>query len=375
MFIVNYLQVSYYTKVDKSLSGKKEKMKNVRVPAVFIQRSIFLEMIEKGKTLHEIRLEIGKVLTGKPPCNKTLSSWRKKYLNKTFSINDKRKGRTNVCPTKYRKLGQAFVKSGCRSARQFSKVTGIPRSSVTYALHKAGMHYGNATQVPKILDAMQRNKRVEYCKTMLSILENAERRDFRNIITLDETPLYFDNTSKLGWFSNGKNRPEVERASLKKKKVTLTVAWGVDGAVLVKCCSGENRINTDYFCKTTISGIEEWARKKDKVAGISAYLIHMDNAPCHNSVCTKEYMARYSIERMPHPPYSPDLSPCDFHLFGYMKSEFADAKFKSLSDIEERITAWINEIPESVRISTFQNWMKRVRMCIKVDGEYVDKYM
>ena len=86
-------------------------------------------------------------------------------------------------------------------------------------------------------------------------------------------------------------------------------------------------------------------------------------------------MARYSIERMPHPPYSPDLSPCDFHLFGYMKSEFADAKFKSLSDIEERITAWINEISESVRISTFQNWMKRVRMCIKVDGEYVDKYM
>ena len=148
--------------VDKFLSGKKEKMKNVRVPAVFIQRSIFLEMIEKGKTLHEVRIEIGKVLTGKPPCNKTLSSWRKKYLNKTFSINDKRKGRTNVCPTKYRKLGQAFVKSGCRSARQFSKDTGIPRSSVTYALHKAGMHYGNATQVPKILNKMPRKKRVEY---------------------------------------------------------------------------------------------------------------------------------------------------------------------------------------------------------------------
>ena len=41
LFIVYYLQVSYYTMVDKSLSGKKEKMKNVRVPAVFIQRSIF----------------------------------------------------------------------------------------------------------------------------------------------------------------------------------------------------------------------------------------------------------------------------------------------------------------------------------------------
>ena len=81
------------------------------------------------------------------------------------------------------------------------------------------------------------------------------------------------------------------------------------------------------------------------------------------------------MNRMVHPPYSPDLSPCDFHLFGYMKSEFTDAKFKSLSDIEERITAWINEIPESVRISTFPNWMKRVRMCIKVDGEYVDKCM
>ena len=40
LFIDNYLQVSYYTMVDKSLSGKNEKMKNARVPVVFIQRSI-----------------------------------------------------------------------------------------------------------------------------------------------------------------------------------------------------------------------------------------------------------------------------------------------------------------------------------------------
>ena len=141
------------------------------------------------------------------------------------------------------------------------------------------MYYGNATQVPKILNEMQRNKRVEYCKTMLSILENAERRDFRNIITLDETPLYFDNTSKLGWFSNGKNRPEVERASLKKKKVTLTVAWGVDGAVLVKCCSGENRLTQIIFVKQQYPELrnerEKRAKSREFQLILSIWIMHL----------------------------------------------------------------------------------------------------
>ena len=95
--------------------------------------------------------------------------------------------------------------------------------------------------------------------------------------------------------------PSVEKASLKKKKMTLTIAWGGQGVVLVDGCKGENRINSDYFCNTVLSSIQQWARKTRPTTGISSFLIHMDNAPCHNSRSTKEYLRQYNFNRLEHP--------------------------------------------------------------------------
>jgi hypothetical protein len=34
------------------------------------------------------------------------------------------------------------------------------------------------------------------------------------------------------------------------------------------------------------------------------------------------------MKRAPHPPYSPDLAPCDFYLFRHIKSRLAGASFE-----------------------------------------------
>jgi hypothetical protein len=34
------------------------------------------------------------------------------------------------------------------------------------------------------------------------------------------------------------------------------------------------------------------------------------------------------MKRAPYLPYSPDLAPCDFYLFGYIKGRLADASFE-----------------------------------------------
>lgn len=358
---------------NKSRVDKNKKKVGTKIPAIFTFRSNFLSLIEKGKTLDEIHSILSDMSTVKAPCLRTLCNWRKKYLEKTFSIEDKRKGSKKTPISKYKKIAQEFRRSGCNSVKQYAKQTGKPRSSVAYALHKAGMHYGKMIEVPKILNSSQRKERVDNSKVMLSILKDAERVDFQNIITLDETPFYFENKTKMGWYIDGKPIPRVEKPSLKQKKVTLTIAWGVRGAVVVKCIAGENRINAEYFCKSTLAGIERWVRKNNKYAGISSYYIHMDNAPCHKAAYTQDYMDSHQIIKMLHPPYSPDLAPCDFHLFGYMKNVFANTIFKSMEEIEEKISEWINQIPIETRISTFKNWMTRLEKCILLKGDYVDK--
>ena len=182
---------------NKSRAGKNKKKAGKEIPAIFTFRSNFLSLIEKGKTLDEIHRILSEMSTGKAPCLRTLCNWRKKYLDKTFSIEDNRKGSKKTPMSKYKKITQEFQRSGCNSVKQYAKQTGKPRSSVAYALHKAGMHYGKMIEVPKILNSKQRKDRVDNSEVMLSISKEAEKVDFQNIIILDETPFYFENKTKV----------------------------------------------------------------------------------------------------------------------------------------------------------------------------------
>ena len=37
-----------------------------------------------------------------------------------------------------------------------------------------------------------------------------------------------------------------------------------------------------------------------------------DNAPVHNSILVAHYLTKLGIKTVRHPPYSPDIAPCDF---------------------------------------------------------------
>ena len=57
--------------------------------------------------------------------------------------------------------------------------------------------------------------------------------------------------------------------------------------------------------------------------------MHQDNAPAHQARATQDVITEMGIEIMPHPPYSPDHTPCDFHLFPKVKQELRGRHFQS----------------------------------------------
>jgi hypothetical protein len=52
--------------------------------------------------------------------------------------------------------------------------------------------------------------------------------------------------------------------------------------------------------------------------------MHMDNSMCHNEHRAANELHRLKILRAPHPPYSPNISPCDFWMFGDFKRKLKD---------------------------------------------------
>ena len=60
---------------------------------------------------------------------------------------------------------------------------------------------------------------------------------------------------------------------------------------------------------------KRFRRKRPALFKSAQWYFHQDNAPVHNSILVTDYLSKMGIKIVTHPPYSPELAPCDFWLF------------------------------------------------------------
>ena len=61
---------------------------------------------------------------------------------------------------------------------------------------------------------------------------------------------------------------------------------------------------------------------------------HHDNAKPHVGKVVKEKLEELDWELLPHPPYSPDLAPSDYHLFRSLSNDLRGKNFQGESDLK-----------------------------------------
>ena len=62
------------------------------------------------------------------------------------------------------------------------------------------------------------------------------------------------------------------------------------------------------------------------------WVLQHDNAPAHTALSIREFLAKKNIPVLTHPPYSPDLAPCDFYLFPKLKSKVKVHHFRMMEN-------------------------------------------
>jgi hypothetical protein len=77
-------------------------------------------------------------------------------------------------------------------------------------------------------------------------------------------------------------------------------------------------------------------------------------------------------QKLPHPPYSPDLAPADFFLFPKLKTTSTGRRFQTLEEIQENATRELRAITESAFQEAFQKWKKSLERCIASRGDYFE---
>jgi hypothetical protein len=131
-------------------------------------------------------------------------------------------------------------------------------------------------------------------------------------------------------------------------------------------------VNQHHYLEVLKRLREQVRRKRPERWWNQDWLLHHDNAPVHTALSVQRFLAEQNLAVVPHPPYSPDLAPCDFFLFPGMKSKLKGHRFQDVTEIQEQSLTVLHAIPKSQFQRCFQQWQKRWTRCINSEGEYFE---
>jgi histone-lysine N-methyltransferase SETMAR len=90
-----------------------------------------------------------------------------------------------------------------------------------------------------------------------------------------------------------------------------------------------------------------------------------DNARPHTAALTQPKLEQLGWKTLEHPPYSPDLSPCDFQVFGPLNEALGGQRFNDGAGVEAYVRTWLQTRPTSFYEDGIR-WEK----CVLKAGEY-----
>ena len=82
------------------------------------------------------------------------------------------------------------------------------------------------------------------------------------------------------------------------------------------------------------------------------------------------YLTKMGIKTVPHPPYSPDLAPCDFCLFPKLKEKIRGCRYETIEEMKEAVTRVTDTLTQEDFHGVFQKLLERYIKCITAGGDY-----
>ena len=92
-------------------------------------------------------------------------------------------------------------------------------------------------------------------------------------------------------------------------------------------------VTADWYTTVCLPKVITSIDSQREKTGVRGILLHHDNASSHTALRTREFLENSGLKTLPHPPYSPDLAPCDFWLFSRIKDELRGKRFSTNEEL------------------------------------------
>ncbi len=231
--------------------------------------------------------------------------------------------------------------------------------------------------VPKDLNEDQCHEHMQICQENLDSLK-ADDHFISKIVTGDKswTAVLELQTKQasLEWLPKGtiSDRPSKVRAQRGEKKSMFTIFFDQRGPILSEFKEQNDTVTSKTYIEVMQTLCERLRRKRPDLWRDQSFIIHHDNASPHTATPTADFLASHNTKLLPHPPYSPDLVPADYFLFGRLKSEICGHRHQLIQDMQTAVFHTLKSIPvqefhDAMNILPMR-WMK----CIARDGQYFE---
>jgi hypothetical protein len=130
------------------------------------------------------------------------------------------------------------------------------------------------------------------------------------------------------------------------------------------------KFNAGYYVDKVLTPLSEWWRERG-CGNFGQLGVHADSARRHNATLSQEFMARNQMARAVQPPYSLDLAPSDFYLFGHVKGLLRGESLETGERLLLAINGILGYLDKWTLTKDFLGWMTRLKRCIEINGDYV----
>lgn len=346
----------------------------------FEHRAVIKYLHLKGLSANDIHMDMLQVLGDTAPSYSTVTYWLREFeRGRSSTADEARSGRpsTSTTETNIDNVNRLVLKDRRYNVRFIAQEVGLPKSTVHEILKQSlGLSKVCQRWVPRILTTDQKELRVQHSRQLLALYERDPKNFLSRFVTVDETWVHhFHPTTKQEskvWTSVGTPGGVKARVESSSAKVMATVFWDAQGVILLDFLQRGHTITGDYY-KQQITKCRQAIKDNRRGMLTRGVLFHQDNAPAHTSCVAMAEIQRCGFELLPHPAYSPDLAPSDFHLFPNLKKYLRGVRYSSDDEVMDAVQEWFGEQETIFYQRGIEALQHRWNKCVALQGDYIEK--
>lgn len=294
--------------------------------------------------------------------------WFRRFKNGNECIEDEqRQGRPEACSND--EIKQYLAENPRATCLEIGKALKCDESTIRKRLHDMNYIKKLDKWIPHKLTEEHKIMRLTIANSLLA--RNANDPFIDCIVTCDEKWVYYDNSRRSGqWVEAGKPGGKIPKKNIASKKMLMTVWWTARGIVHIDYLPRGQTINASVYCSQIDKVNEKLAATRAALVNRKGVLLLHDNARPHIASETQQKLKTVKWEALPHPPYSPDMSPCDYYLFLSLSNFLANKTFNTDEELKSDIDLFFKSKNPDFFSRGMNLLVERWQKIVDSDGDY-----